>query len=294
VNLKTKIAMIIVLITLSVGISSILYNILIVLETRNNPINRAPVISNLPDQTVYKDFPLLNAFDLDNYTIDPDSDLLTYSIIGNTNPLCGVSIDNESRIDIIPTSDWTGFSNVTIQASDGKLNASNSFIVNVIEVEYFLGIKEGDIFIWEVEELNNTNFNTIFGFDPNYGEGDLLKIIIRNIDETSTMWFIQIELWDYGSNWNLSGSVVNLYLHKNPADFGDELFIPTPVHIYLQEIITYFPEEYYLAGLSLFKDDRSDTGENYTQQKEYNSNGVMITESFFDEYDNVIVRARLL
>ena len=64
-NVKTKIAIIIVLIILSTGISSILYNII---ETRNNPINRAPVISNLPDQTVYKGFPLLDAFDLDNYT----------------------------------------------------------------------------------------------------------------------------------------------------------------------------------------------------------------------------------
>lgn len=293
-NLKTKIAMIIVLITLSAGIGSILYNVLILPETRNIPINRAPVISNLPDQTVYKDFPLLNAFDLDNYTIDPDLDLLTYSLIGNTNPLCGVSIDNESRIDIIPTSDWTGFSNVTIQASDGKLNASNSFIVNVIEVEYFLGIKEGDIFIWEVEELNNTNFNTIFGFDPNYGEGDLLKIIIRNINEDVISWIIQIEMWDYGSNWDASGSLINFRIYKNPADFDDELFIPMPVDIYLQEIITHFPVEYYRTGLSLFKYGVSDTGKNYTWQKEYNTNGAMITESYLDEYDNVIVKIRLL
>ena len=286
--------MIIVLITLSAGIGSILYNVLILPETRNIPINRAPVISNLPDQTVYKDFPLLNAFDLDNYTIDPDLDLLTYSLIGNTNPLCGVSIDNESRIDIIPTSDWTGFSNVTIQASDGKLNASNSFIVNVIEVEYFLGIKEGDIFIWEVEELNNTNFNTIFGFDPNYGEGDLLKIIIRNINEDVISWIIQIEMWDYGSNWDASGSLINFRIYKNPADFDDELFIPMPVDIYLQEIITHFPVEYYRTGLSLFKYGVSDTGKNYTWQKEYNTNGAMITESYLDEYDNVIVKIRLL
>ena len=291
-NVKTKIAIIIVLIIFSAGISSILYNVLV---TRNNPINRAPVISNLPDQTVYKGFPLLNAFDLDSFTIDPDSDLLTYSIIGNTNPLCGVSIDNESRIDIIPKSDWTGFSKVTIQTSDGKLNASDSFIINVIEVEYFLGIKEGDIFIWEIEEVNITNFNNIFGINPNFGEGDLFKIIIRDIlSEDIIMWIIQFEMWDYGSNWDESGTLVNLRIYKNPADFNDEIFLPIPVYIYLQEIITYFPTEYFLTGLTLFQNKVSDIGENYTWQKEYNTNGAIITESFLDEYDNVIVRLRLL
>jgi len=291
VNVKTKIALIIVLIILSAGISSILYNVLIVL---NNPINKAPVISNLPDQTVYKDYPLLDAFDLDNYTIDPDSDLLTYSIIGNTNPLCGISIDNESRIDIIPTSDWTGFSKVTIQTSDGKLNASDSFIINVIEVEYFLGINDGDEFIWEVEEVNITNFNNIFGFEPNFGEGDLCKMIIHDINEDGISWILQAEFWDYGSNWEGSGRVVNFRIYKNPAGFTDQIFLPIPVNIYLQEIMIHFPVEYYLTGLSLFKYGISDTGENYTWQKEYNTNGAMITESFLDEYDNVIVRLRLL
>ncbi len=286
--------MIIVLITLSAGIGSILYNVLILPETRNIPINRAPVISNLPDQTVYKDFPLLDVFDLDNFTIDPDSDVLTYSIISNTNPQCGISIDNESRIDIMPMSDWTGFSNVTIQASDGKLKAIDSFLINVIEIEYFLGIKEGDEFIWEVEEVNITNFNTIFGFDPNYGEEDLLKIIIRNINEDVISWIIQIEMWDYGSNWDASGSLINFRIYKNPADFTDGIFLPMPVDIYLQEIITNFPVEYYRTGLSLFKYGVSDTGKNYIGQKEYNTNGAMITESYLDEYDNVIVRVRLL
>jgi hypothetical protein len=290
VNAKTKIALIIVLIILSAGISSILYNVLVLLETRN----KAPVISNLPDQTVYKDFPLLDAFDLDNYTIDPDSDLLTYSIIGNTNPLCGISIDNESRIDIIPTSDWTGFSKVTIQTSDGKLNASDSFIINVIEVEYFLGINDGDEFIWEVEEINITNFNNIFGFEPNFGEGDLCKMIIHDINEDINSWTILFEFWEYGSNWDESGSLVNFRIYKNPADFTDQIFLPIPVYIYLQEIITHFPVEYYLTGLSLFKYGISDTGKNYTWQKEYNTNGAMITESFLDEYDNVIVRLTLL
>jgi len=157
-----------------------------------------------------------------------------------------------------------------------------------------LGIKEGDIFIWEVEELNNTNFNTIFGFDPNYGEGDLLKIIIRNINEDVISWIIQIEMWDYGSNWDASGSLINFRIYKNPADFTYGIFLPMPVDIYLQEIITYFPVEYYRTGLSLFKYGVSDTGKNYIGQKEYNTNGAMITESYLDEYDNVIVKIRLL
>ncbi len=132
-NLKAKIVLIIVLIIVTTGISSIIYIELI--GTRNTVVNRAPVISNLPDQKLYKDSFLFNAFDLDNYSFDPDSDLLNYSIIGNTYPQCGVSIDIENMIDIMPASGWTGVSNITIQVTDGKLNASDAFIINVTESE---------------------------------------------------------------------------------------------------------------------------------------------------------------
>ncbi|MFX1346308.1 MAG: transglutaminase-like domain-containing protein [Promethearchaeota archaeon] len=128
-NFKTKIALIFALITFSAGIGSIYY--IVLLEKKTDNVNKAPVISNLPDQQLEKGSTRLDAFDLDDYTNDPDSDLLFYSIIGNTNSLCGVNIDSENKIDIIPDSEWIGVSNITIQASDGKLNATDVFMINV-------------------------------------------------------------------------------------------------------------------------------------------------------------------
>lgn len=171
---------------------------------------------------------------------------------------------------------------------------SGGLIFDVKAQEYSLIIEENDEYIWGIEEINATNFKNVFGFDPNFGEGDLFKMIIRNIGETFILWIIQAEIWDYGSNWDASGSVENFYLQKNPAAYDDGLFIPLPADIYLQEFVNYSSEDYYLIGFSLYKHDLSDTGQNYTWQKEFNSNGVMITEAYFDQYDNVIVRLKLL
>ena len=66
--------------------------------------NQAPTISGLPNQTILEDGQIPNAFDLDDYAVDPDTIILAYAIIGNTAPNCGVSIDGENRIDVEPLS----------------------------------------------------------------------------------------------------------------------------------------------------------------------------------------------
>ncbi|MFX1489947.1 MAG: transglutaminase-like domain-containing protein, partial [Promethearchaeota archaeon] len=130
-NIKTKIGLILALIVFSSGIGVIAYVVLI--ETGVVTRNRSPTITNLPDQVLEQDTQLLDAFDLDNYTFDPDLDLLSYSIIENTYPQCGISIDNENKIDIIPESGWAGISHITIEVTDGRLKASDTFRVNVYE-----------------------------------------------------------------------------------------------------------------------------------------------------------------
>ena len=94
--------------------------------------NQPPVITGLPDQVLDEDTVLENAFNLDDYASDPDEDdSLTYSIIGNTNPDCGVSIDTDNNIDINPTANWNGQSVVTIQVSDGRATDTDTFTITV-------------------------------------------------------------------------------------------------------------------------------------------------------------------
>ncbi|MFX1392906.1 MAG: transglutaminase-like domain-containing protein [Promethearchaeota archaeon] len=145
-------------------------------------INRAPNISDLPNQMLAENSQLFDAFDLDDYSSDIDSDILIFSIIGNTEPNCGVSIDEENRIDIIPTAYWYGISNITIQVSDGKLKASDTFKVNVSEtknppLDPYFPIDLDDLMDWlqiNLDNLDQSDLDEIedFGID------------ISNLDQT--------------------------------------------------------------------------------------------------------------
>jgi len=52
--------------------------------------NKAPVLRELPDRILSEDSQLLDTIDLNYFCSDPDSDVLSYSIIRNTEPDCGV------------------------------------------------------------------------------------------------------------------------------------------------------------------------------------------------------------
>ncbi|MFC1718239.1 tandem-95 repeat protein, partial [Candidatus Poribacteria bacterium] len=99
-----------------------------------NPVNDAPVIVGVPDQSLDENTSLDNAIDLWVYASDPETsdDGLTYSITGNTKPDCGVSVDTNRYIDINPTADWNGSSDVTVTVTDpGSLSNTDTFSVTV-------------------------------------------------------------------------------------------------------------------------------------------------------------------
>jgi len=158
------------------------------------------------------------------------------------------------------------------------------------EGDYTIGFTEGTELIWEVAELDLMSFREIFGFEPNFERGDKNRMIIREIDSSSGLWLIEIEFWDYKTDWGLSGRTLTLYMGKDPATYSDYLFSLFPVEQYLEEAILELPSEYYRIGLSLFKQGKSDTGLDYLWEKEYDTRGILLTETFYDEFDQVIVR----
>ena len=96
--------------------------------------NTPPTISGLPDITLNEDGNLENAIDLWAYTADIETadSGLAFTIIDNTYPDCGVTIDANRYIDINPTANWHGQSDVTVKVIDpGNLLDTDTFRITV-------------------------------------------------------------------------------------------------------------------------------------------------------------------
>ncbi|NVM45195.1 MAG: hypothetical protein HWN79_09780 [Candidatus Lokiarchaeota archaeon] len=158
------------------------------------------------------------------------------------------------------------------------------------EDEYSVGFNEGTELIWEVAELDLMKFKETFGFEPNFEIGDQNRMIIREIDSAAGVWTIEIEFWDYKTDWGLSGRTVTLFMGKDPSQYDDYLFSLYPVEQYLDEAISHLPTDYYRLGLSVYKQGKSSTGLDYLWEKEYDSRGILITETVYDEFDQIIIR----
>ncbi len=96
--------------------------------------NLAPSITGIPDRGLDEDQSLDNSIDLWVYSEDKETSDVnsTFSILNITNPDCGVTIDSNQYIDINPTGDWFGSSDVTIEVFDGYNKYDNdTFTVTV-------------------------------------------------------------------------------------------------------------------------------------------------------------------
>jgi hypothetical protein len=169
---------------------------------------------------------------------------------------------------------------------------SSSFSsIGKAEPDHGIGFTEGTELIWEIIELDLESFREIFGFNPNYELGDQIRMIIRDIGDSSGLWIIDVEFWDYKTDWGLSGDIFSIYIGKYPENYEDYLFSLTPVEDYLEQVIETLSSEYYRTGLSIFKQGKSDTGMDYTWQKEFDPRGILIEETYYDEFDQIIIRS---
>lgn len=99
--------------------------------TQVNVTNSPPeLIQNIPDVLVIMDTPKINAFDLDDYFLDPNGDdlIITHSSINNVT----ITINSENQVSFYPDANYSGVQNLQFTVSDGELNAtSNIFQVTV-------------------------------------------------------------------------------------------------------------------------------------------------------------------
>ena len=158
------------------------------------------------------------------------------------------------------------------------------------ESDYSIGFTEGTELIWEVTELDLMKFKDTYGFEPNFEIGDQNRMVIREIDDSPEVWIIEIEFWDYKTDWSLSGRIVTLFMGTEANEYQDYLFSLYPVEEYLAEVVSFLPTDYYRTGLSIFKQGKSITGLDYLWEKEYDSRGVLIVETVYDDFGQIIVR----
>ena len=178
------------------GITTVVFNYL---NNQSDGGNNPPSISGLPDITISEDTQQLNAFNLSDYSSDPESDPLSYSILANSNPNCGVSIDDENSIDIIPLSDWSGVSYVTIGVSDGKLNTADEFQVNVTKVN---------------DPLFIVDFSPYSYPEINENESQEFSITVSDVDNTTFTYEWLILYQDTAMNFSYQGGSSENYVYN--------------------------------------------------------------------------------
>jgi hypothetical protein len=102
--------------------------------SRTGISNTPPTISGLPDQAIPVNGSADNAIDLWAYASDAEdtSSAMTYTIANSPDLDAGVSLDSNRYIDINPTTDWTGVTDVQVQVQDtGGMTDTDAFRVTV-------------------------------------------------------------------------------------------------------------------------------------------------------------------
>ena len=144
--------------------------------------------------------PSPDAIDLWAYASDAETDDsgLAFTIIGNTNPNCGVVITGNRYVEVNPAANWNGTSYVTVLVSDGQLSDTDMFAVTV---------------------------------NPVNDAPQLAGIPDRALRQDTQLYYT-IDLWSYASDvdnwdWQLTFSIVG---NTNP-DCGAAIVLGHYVHV---------------------------------------------------------------
>ena len=170
---------------------------------------------------------------------------------------------------------------------------STSVTIDTRAQSYAFNFNEDDEFVWEIKELDLHNFKKVFGFEPNYEQGDQLKKKIRSIINFDISWSLTVEAWDYSASFEGNGTIEYYTVHRDVSFFDEDLFVPTPVADYLAAVDQSgkLGSEYSITGYELTKRAKGVDGSRYTMHKIYDSRGIVSTEKYTDDDqgDRVII-----
>lgn len=95
------------------------------------PINDAPeLVGFIPNQVWDEDSVAVDKLNLNDYFSDVDSDVLTYSVSGNSNIIVNV---NSAVVSFSQPADWFGSETVTFTASDGILSLNSNDLSLIVK-----------------------------------------------------------------------------------------------------------------------------------------------------------------
>ena len=125
-------------------------------------VNDAPVLSQLPDQTLDEDGQRMQAIDLWSYARDWETPTpeLTFRIHSVSSPEVGVILEGNRYVSITPKANWFGLSEVTIEITDPEGLSDTNRSVDEGPIEETVGLfslLEGQtIEYYSVDPLGNT------------------------------------------------------------------------------------------------------------------------------------------
>ncbi len=173
-------------------------------------------------------------FNFSENVSDTDGDPIYFSGVSN-NPFQSFSVSSLGIINFTPIDTDVGFHNVTINATDNKLNSFKSFnftILNVNDNPYMRAISSGDVINATVDSDSNINctednyttvwlwtedddFKILSGFKSFYNESHLVDVIIEGPNTT---------LFNFSADTGFpigNLSKFNAYFTPKKADVGD-------------------------------------------------------------------------
>jgi hypothetical protein len=180
------------------------------------------------------------------------------------------------------------------------------FTTHTVGVEYNIGISEGDIFIWNVEELDDARYEDIFVNDADFDEGDQKKYDIDNIEETNNKWKISYFSWDYTDDTEDFNGDADDYktkkVYKDPEEQADTIIdmetfakmwiVPNPYLTYIEE----FRDEHDNAFFDVSVDDDTLTmkpaleNAEYEIQITYGGDGIAEKIEYIDDNGETFVK----
>ncbi len=202
-------------------------------QVQVNAVNDAPVVSDIPDQTI-DEGQTFATIQLDDYVSDVDNTPaeMTWTYSGNHDLQVSIDANHVATI-TIPDSNWYGSETITFRATDpGGLSDSNAavFTVNNVDDAPVVSTIPGQT----IEE--GQSFATIplndYVTDPDNSDDEITWTVSGNVDLT-----VQIDanhiatISTPDSNWNGSESIV--FTATDPAGLSDSsaaVFTVTPVN----------------------------------------------------------------
>jgi hypothetical protein len=161
------------------------------------------------------------------------------------------------------------------------------------EETYEMGFDVGTELIWQITNLDEVNFKIIFGpnIDPNFEVGDQIRIVITQIKEFTATFIISYDFWDYKTDWGLAGQERDFIVYRDPASYNYTTFALTPIDDFLAAAALNLNSEYTVIGNTVIKQAISNQNKAYRIEKEYDLRGVVSVETWYDEFNHIILRS---